>query len=422
MKVFCFALLFLLCSSLKGLQINYYSSLGQIFDQVNLENGIFQTYFDANDYNDIIKGSIDFPGATFVEQDVYSSKEYLRNAQVHIQARADCSFSKAKLVNPYSLLVEEGSRFLYVDQKNIQFEKEPHLNDKVLLTRFKDTKAKKSNFTYLTNGLSWTPRYDVTVMNESSATLRALADIVNNHQRAYHVNNSTLTTGTVYLVGSSPSPIIFASANMMAAGPISATPTASNYGTYTYSINEAYTLYPKSTKTFPFITPAIAFVYTLEATTYIQSGGLSNGLFQRTFNIKSSEFLPAGPITFYQNQMVLGQASISDTAKNTNITGTLGADPDIQYKIASVVTGVHQSPSGQDLSVNVTLVNRKEKQTVVAKLTLYGVYQSTMLSTKSTSPGLTIKQDPLNNSTLIIRATIQPGKEESASFSLKQSN
>jgi hypothetical protein len=256
----------------------------------------------------------------------------------------------------------------------------------------------------------------------SAATLRALADIANTQQRAYNVSSSTLTSGTVYLVASSPAPIVYVSSNMLASAAISTTPTSSNYGTYTYQIKETYTLYPQSTKTFPFITPTIGFTYTLEATTYIQSGGSNTGAFQRTFNIKPSEFLPAGPVTFYQNQMVLGQASISNTAKNANVTVTLGTDPDIQYTIDSAVTATHQSPAGPDLSVNVTVVNRKENQMVTIKLTLNGGYQSTVLSIRSTSSDLTITQDPLKSSTLIIRATIKPSKEETASFSLKQSN
>ena len=210
--------------------------------------------------------------------------------------------------------------------------------------------------------------------------------------------------------------------NAMVAAPISSTPTASNYGTYTYQIKKAYTLYPQSTKTFPFINPAIVFAYTLETTTYIPSGGSINGLFQRTFKIRPSEFLPAGSVTFYQNTMVLGQALIPDTAKNASTIATLGTDPDIQYTIDSIVTATRQSPYGQDLSVNVTLINRKENQTVTVKLTLNGGYQSTILTTTSTSSGLTISQDRLNNATLIIQATVKPGKEETASFKLKQTN
>ena len=256
----------------------------------------------------------------------------------------------------------------------------------------------------------------------SAATLRALADIVNTHQLAYQVTHSTLTSGTVYLNAPSSPPIVSGGANAVTPAPISPTPAASNYGTYTYQINKAYTLYPQSTKTFPFITPAIVFAYTLEATTYIPSGGSTNDLFQRTFNIRPSEFLPAGPVTFYQNTMVLGQASILDTAKNLSTIVTLGTDPDIQYTIDSIVTATRQSPDGQDLSVHVTLINRKEKQTAIVKLTMNGGYQSTTLTTTSTSSGLTIKQDRLNNSTLIIQATVNAGKEATASFKLKQTN
>ena len=256
----------------------------------------------------------------------------------------------------------------------------------------------------------------------SAATLRALADIVNTHQLAYQVTHSTLTSGTVYLTAPSYSPIGLGNAGATASGSISSRPTASNYGTYTYQINKTYTLYPQSTKTFPFISPAIVFAYTLETTTYIPAGRSTNGLFQRTFNIRPSEFLPAGPVTFYQNTMVLGQASISDTAKNASTIVTLGTDPDIQYTIDSIVTATRKSPYGQDLSVNVTLINRKRNQKVTVKLTLNGGYQSTKLTTTSTSSGLKISQDPLNNSTLIIQATVKPGKEETVSFELKQTN
>ena len=120
--------------------------------------------------------------------------------------------------------------------------------------------------------------------------------------------------------------------------------------------------------------------------------------------------------------MVLGQASISDTAKNASTITTLGTDPDIQYTINSIVTATRESPYGQDLSVNVTLINRKDNQRVIVKLTLNGGYQSTILTTTSTSSGLTIKQDRLNNSTLIIQATVNAGKEETASFKLQQTN
>lgn len=123
------------------------------------------------------RGSIDFPGATLTEQDVYSSNELLRNTDVHVASGVGCNFAKAKLVDPYSLLVQEASKFRYVDQKSIQFDKEPHLNGKIIAAHLKNVKANKSNFTYLTRGLSWTPRYDVTVINKGCKSIDNLSGL-----------------------------------------------------------------------------------------------------------------------------------------------------------------------------------------------------------------------------------------------------
>ena len=105
------------------------------------------------------------------EQDVYSSNELLRNTEVNVECGAGCSYAKAKLVDPYSLLVREGSKFRYADQKSIQFDKEPNLNGKIVSAQLNDTTTTKNDFTYLTRGLSWTPRYDVTVINESCKSI-----------------------------------------------------------------------------------------------------------------------------------------------------------------------------------------------------------------------------------------------------------
>ena len=56
MKVILIAVLLLVHRlPIDGLQINYYAGVGQVFDQVNVNNGLFRTYFDAGDYNDIVK-------------------------------------------------------------------------------------------------------------------------------------------------------------------------------------------------------------------------------------------------------------------------------------------------------------------------------------------------------------------------------
>ncbi|CAF4715363.1 unnamed protein product, partial [Rotaria magnacalcarata] len=55
----------------------------------------------------------------------------------------------------------------------------------ILSVRLDNESIETTNMTYLTRGLWWTPRYEVMVIDDRSATLRALADLNNEHQRLY---------------------------------------------------------------------------------------------------------------------------------------------------------------------------------------------------------------------------------------------
>lgn len=214
--------------------------------------------------------------------------------------------------------------------------------------------------------------------------------------------------------------------NAMADGssPISSKPDTTNFGTYSYNITRRFNLYPKSIKTYPFLTPIITFNYTLETTIYAGSG-TNTGLFQRVFLIQASEFLPAGIATFYLEKTgtCLGQGRLNDAAKQKEQKIILGTDPDVQYTVKTTIkTTRYSHPYGQDSDVNLIISNKKDKQTVTVTLTITSGYTNTVFTTtKTSSSSITITQDSTTKS-LIIRATIKPDKEESISFALKQSN
>ncbi|CAF4968884.1 unnamed protein product, partial [Rotaria magnacalcarata] len=80
---------------------------------------------------------------------------------------------------------------------------------------------------------------------------------------------------------------------------------------------------------------------------------------------------PAGTITFYlaTTGITLGQGRLTDTPKQSEQKISVGNDPDVRFNIISVITAINQTPTyGQDLDVNVTVSNRKDKQTVSVKL------------------------------------------------------
>ena len=209
-----------------------------------------------------------------------------------------------------------------------------------------------------------------------------------------------------------------------AISPISPKADSTNFGTYSYNITRTFTLFPKSIKTFPFLTPKISFNYTLEGTTYL-SAGSSTGLFQRVFIIQCPEFLPAGIVTFYLGKTgtCLGQGRLADTSKRTDRKITLDSDPDVKYTIKTTTVSTQTVPPyEQELDVHVTIVNRKDKQSIPVTLTIPSRFrQVTLTQKKNASSSISIVHDENNKATLVLRAVLKPDKEESCSFNIKQS-
>lgn len=361
---------------------------------------------------------------------------------------------KAELVDPHSVLIKYNwQRYAFVSREQIEYEQEPFVDGMVLSVRFENRTVTRTNMTYLSRGLWWTPKYEVVVSDDYgtnttdffvsthrlysflAATLRALADIHNDQSRTFVVTSSQLITGTVPLASTSlrgPTAMESHRVEYMAspmsdaaAGSISSTPDATNFGTYSYNITRPFTLLPRSIKTFPFLSTTITLNYTLEATSYLVSGTTS-GLFRRVFVLQPADFLPAGTVTFYlaATGLTLGQSRLTDTPKQGQQQISLGTDPDVKYSIATVVTAVRQSPTyGQDLNVTVTISNRKVKQSVSVTLTMNAAYRNTTLVLRSrSSPAITVEQDLGSASLLIIRATVKAEEDETCTFAVMQNN
>ncbi|CAF2075585.1 unnamed protein product [Rotaria magnacalcarata] len=418
-----------------AVQLNFYTSVGQVRQEISIKDGYIQIHFTDQEYNAIIPGTIDFPGQQIIEQDLYNSNEELRNTDIFIRFdKCENNHTlKAKLIDPYSLLIKYDSlRYAYVSRAQIEFDKDPLLDGMILSVRLDNESIETTNMTYLTRGLWWTPRYEVMVIDDRSATLRALADLNNEHQRLYDTTRSQLVTGSIPLASNSvraPAPMEAQRVELMAGSmsdaslSISSIPDSTNFGSYSYNITHKFSLLPKSIKTFPFLSAMISFNYTLETSVYLSTGAAS-GFFQRIFIIKPSEFLPAGTITFYlaTTGITLGQGRLTDTPKQSEQKISVGNDPDVRFNIISVITAINQTPTyGQDLDVNVTVSNRKDKQTVSVKLTINSGFRNTTLLIKNlSSSNIRINQSSNDKSILIIQATIQPNQNERCNFSLKQ--
>ncbi len=79
---------------------------------------------------------------------------------------------KAKLIDPYSLLIKYDSlRYNYVSRDEIQFENDPLMDGMILSVQLNDPIITKTNITYLSRGLWWTPRYEMIIIDDQSKIL-----------------------------------------------------------------------------------------------------------------------------------------------------------------------------------------------------------------------------------------------------------
>ena len=102
---------------------------------------------------------------------MYNSNEELRQTNVHIRLNGcdNKETFQAQLIDPYSYLVKfDSSRYSYVSRDQIEFDKDPSMDGMILSVRLNDSTITKTNMTYLTRGLWWTPRYEVLVIDDQS--------------------------------------------------------------------------------------------------------------------------------------------------------------------------------------------------------------------------------------------------------------
>lgn len=109
---------------------------------------------------------------------MYNSNEELRHSDVHIRLNK-CNNKetfRAQLMDPYSMLVKyDSSRYFYVSRDQIEFDDDPLMDGMILSVRLNDSTITKTTMTYLSRGLSWTPRYEVVVIDDQSMNFLSIS-------------------------------------------------------------------------------------------------------------------------------------------------------------------------------------------------------------------------------------------------------
>ncbi|CAF1303683.1 unnamed protein product [Rotaria sordida] len=404
-----FALLYL-TQSLLAVDLSIYKS----FTEVRLAHsgiGDYAYEFANAEYDSIIDGSISWEGTSFARQEVYNTIESLQDAKVTVRRSTVCKCEtiEAKIIDPNSMLLQNlnTGAYFYADKDSIEYTStRPNNGEKALILQFKNEKTQYTGtLSYLMTGITWKPSYDLLLTGNNECKLRSYANIKNDQQREYIVDNTNLLGGDVQLATTSNVESLHGFDASRA--PVNMKPIqmiGEQQGVYSYSLKDKYTLRPLSSVRLPFIDIVAKYRFYYKALTNIVSGNYQ-GVFQRMYDLTPDHFMPAGIITIHENQVLVGQSNLPDVPKNYTQTIGVGQDNDIRYLVKGNLTSKTDANATIQLETyefDVQVMNLKDKN-VEVELVIQGGVQMILDST-------TCKSAKVNGNQLNLPSHLEKGE------------
>jgi len=322
--------------------------------------------FTNDEYGNIIDGSISWDGTPFLRQEVYNTIESLKDAKVTVRRSTvcECQTIQAKIVDPSSMLLEnlETGAYFYADKDSVEYTSvRPNNGGTTLTLQF--NKEHKGTLSYLMRAITWAPNYDLFFTNNDDSELRSYANIKNNQQREYTVENTKLLGGNVQLASGSsqPAPVFDREMSAMKGGAIRT--DGEHKGVYSYTLNDKYTLRPSSSIRLPFIDIVAKSRFYYKTSTSF-SKGQYQGVFQKTYDLTPDQFMPGGIITIRDNRVLVGQANLPDVPANYTQTISVGQDNDVRYLVKGNLTSQSENEGivlSQTYELDVQVMNFKDK-------------------------------------------------------------
>lgn len=323
-------------------EIRIYPSFSEVRQPVQSEGNTLRLSLSPETWAGILPGSLDLEGLSFDSLSLQQNQNWLSTQEgktVYLRGE-NGQTQPVTLVRALDLLVKDAQgRYFNVQMQDLQFDAAPPLYAQraIQTLEFKLPAAGKGTLSYLTRSMNWSPRYTLKA-SAAGANLSALADIRNNSDNDYQIEKTELYAGDVEVGGDyndygrgmpvSPAPVMMM-ADSAPAPKIAA--MGEMRGLYRYELNQPFTLPARSTVTLPFAAPKLtSFERYAGMNTYFQPQN-SEGTLTRFYRFKADDRLPSGSVTVREDGRIVGQATISETAKGAEAELRLGNDPDLRY-------------------------------------------------------------------------------------------
>jgi hypothetical protein len=269
----------------------------------------------------------------------------------------------------------------------------------------------KSNLSYLTRALSWSPRYTLTI-NGDNARLTAWADLKNAGATTYNVPELTLVAGQINLEQAMPVQNFQTNqagldpATLEAADSVEA--VGESAGLQIFKYPKAIALGGGTTTSVPFVNRGAQLERILDYTGNFNEAPRRVLPMQRLYLVKTDNNLPAGVVTVREDNRVVGQARIGDTPKAERANMYLGSDFDL--RLTRTVQVLERTSKLAKFKVGFVLTNTKTRAVAVRlRENLGGNYTLDAASL----PNLKRETEGLNSST-----TLAPNQKFEGSYTV----
>ncbi|MFC6590622.1 hypothetical protein ACFP81_11635 [Deinococcus lacus] len=353
--------------------LRLYQNFAEVRTPITVSGRTFELRLPETVVGGLIPGTLDIEGLRYSQAVQKLDKNALSEFEGReVKLLEDGKQSAVTLVRADDLTIRDAEGF-YRQVRLEQLAFPALLPKNPLAPRWQSTytvaEPGSGTLSYLTRSLEWTPRYTLRASG-SSAALSALADIRNNSDMAYQIRDTELLAGDVniddgrmYREQYAPAPMLTLTSGTgtFASADIAIENRATLNGLYRYGLSQGFTLPAQATVTLPFMQPKLSTFerYAGLNTSFSNQG--SKGVMSRFYRLKADQALPGGQLTIREENRLVGQVSVPETAAGEPVEFTVGRDPDMRY-VRSVQT-LKSDKAGGTYKVTYSFESSKDRVT-----------------------------------------------------------
>lgn len=393
-----------------------YPNFSEVRQKVASDSTTLQVRLPQEAWRGIVNDSITLEGLSFaaMEQSLEDNWLYsLEGKKAYLQRRKGKP-EKVRLVRASDLLVQdEAGHFFNVRYEDLRFTEQPPKNPTQPnnCLSFLLHQSGEGTLSYLTQNISWRPRY-ILQANGDSANLSALADIRNNSPLDYQATSCELYGGDVEVDSNDYDGLVVRSMSFISSADAPEIEEMGELqGLYRYRLSKSLSLTAHSTLSLPFVETKVSQFERYAQLRSHFSNTNYKGKLERAYRLVSEQALPAGKIFVREDGCFVGQETIPNTNGGGRIELSLGQDPDISYNRTVEIIGQQKNNAGELISTSYRVtfeVENAKDRNILTEIFEKSRYQDTI-----------IENDQLKQSTIIeLKLELAPHSITTASYEI----